>query len=176
MGHKFVKSTFLLSILLISGCAVRHYQEPLSGDVAYLEIHNFADVKVALATYGSSDICTEQQGIGEFKANTGLRLKLSTDKIFTITARYLYSVSGTNYYGDCGQTISFMPEKDKSYKAAYDLSGGECSIILKSVENDRGGVQDVNYIVRTYKIPFFEREGFCYPMSRQDSSKLLSEN
>ena len=157
--------TILPLVLLITGC-VTSYVEPASGPMARVTFINSTNAYMWLNSYANEKKCTGSQVIGMFNSGANVALKVKAGIPATFSLGYILLGSPYNY--TCTLMPTFTPKENESYLVKIQLDSEEktCSLSMFRVlgDNQLDKVNDV--VMRKYKKPFVDSQGFCEEVSK----------
>jgi len=137
------RTHFLVMIsLVLSGCAVA-YVQPTDPASATLTLKNESKIVANFTTWEDAESCTtktirritfDAQGNWNAAPGQSFEVKVKPDQPFTLDASMHFDERVT-----CENTLTFIPQKNTSYVAAYNDNGRACSLSIQRVEGGSGG-------------------------------------
>lgn len=138
-----IRTLFLvMASLVLSGCAVA-YVQPTDPASATLTLKNESKIAANFTTWDDAESCKsttirritfDAQGNWNAAPGQSFDVKLKPDQPFTLDASMHFQERVT-----CENVLTFVPQKNASYVAAYNDSGRECSLSLRRVESGSAG-------------------------------------
>lgn len=171
---KYRAVTFLISLVLLSGCTVtpKTYQAPTSGPVAKINFVNNSSSELRLNFYGGAAGCTDRREViviqegrsEEYSVAAGQEIAFSA-RLFGSGERFASSVGGllgASLHKGCDATLDFMPENDGDYTFTMTrTAASQCNYSLDRRLDDKSKAAAQEFKLKEWTRPWDSKGPFC---------------
>lgn len=161
-GFIVTKAVPVLALLLLAGCSIRPYVDPIGSDTATLTFHNADTAAILVYGFKVGEDCSG----GEVLFNSDARLYPNMDRDIRVAAGqefsfYFRKMKPTSYgFLDCRMPTTLVPKPGGRYIARFSASDAMCYVGVSQVTPE-GEKPEPTFRLRRWRAPLTGTGSFC---------------